>query len=64
MPSIPLSIPDELAQSVSDAAKLTKLSQQETMRQAIRFGLPVLCDKWPKPYCNPALRRGKKGGAS
>jgi hypothetical protein len=65
MPSIPLAIQDELAEAIRFASEFTKLNQQETMRQAIRLGLPVMIKKWPgaKAHCNPAIRRGKKGGA-
>jgi len=68
MPSIPLNIQDELADAIRHASAFTKLNQQETMRQAIRIGLPILMDRWPstKAHCNPALRNSaaKKGGAS
>ena len=57
---IPLSMSDELDAKVKQAATYTKLNQQETIRQALWLGLPALCDKWPKPHCQPAVRNATK----
>jgi hypothetical protein len=38
----PLPLPEDLGSEVRLAAKATGLSQAEVMRQALRFGLPVV----------------------
>jgi hypothetical protein len=38
----PLGIPDDLKAEVKKVASIVHLSEQETMRQALRRGLPIL----------------------
>ena len=38
--TVPLSVPDDLLESVRETAEQTGLSQQDIMRQSIRAGLP------------------------
>ncbi len=39
---IPLSLPDDLKQEVESTSAAIELSQQDTMRHALKRGLPIL----------------------
>jgi hypothetical protein len=47
--NIPLAIPADMHREVKRAAKETRLSQADVMRQSIRFGLPRLLDAFRGP---------------
>lgn len=39
---VPLTLPDDLKQLIADTAAEVQLSKQDTMRHALRRGLPIL----------------------
>ena len=40
--NVPVSLPKELEREIMEVAKLTHLSKQDTMRQALFKGLPIV----------------------
>lgn len=44
--AIPLSMPDELLETVRAVAKETHLSQQDVIRQSVKLGLPKLREQF------------------
>lgn len=52
--SVPVSLPPDLEKEINEVAKLTHLSKQDTMRQALFKGLPIVLAALTQPKAEEA----------
>lgn len=52
--NVPVSLPRELEREIVEVAKLTHLSKQDTMRQALFKGLPIVLAALTQPKTEEA----------